>query len=265
MAIQRSIFTLNGTIGGVTFYERYGKFLAKRATSLNKERILSDPAFARTRENYMEFGGCNSMVRAFRMGLSNLIGTMSDKRTFNRLTKQIKQINLKGTGVRGERTIDVVGNNDLLNEFEFVENSPFNSIFGGNYNVEESVGRNSSTITIEAFNPANLLKIPQNATHFRFVNAITVISNYHYDSELKKYQAVDGALNELRAVQYSAYMPVNQEVITDIDIIALLAGSPVISVDVAVINCIGVEFSQEVNTNHFVFAQSNAMKIAKIF
>ncbi len=265
MAIQRSIFPLIGTIGGVTFFQRRGEFFARRATSLNKNRIMTDPAFARTRENAMEFSGCAKASKSISLGLSNLRRTMFDKTAVNRLIQKIKKINLKGTGSRGERSIDITDNPNMLLGFDFVKEEPFSSVFGGTYTVEESVGRDSSTVTISAFNPANLLKVPQNATHFRFVNALTVVSDYVYDDEMKAYQPADADLDGLNTLQYSAYMPVDEAVLADLDIIALFAGTPVISVDVAVVNCLGVEFSQEINGEHFVFAQNNAMKIVKIF
>ena len=57
MAIQDGIFPLKGSIGNVTFVRtKGGVYRAQPKTSVNKERILSDRAFERTRENNAEFG-----------------------------------------------------------------------------------------------------------------------------------------------------------------------------------------------------------------
>jgi len=146
MARQTSVFTLKGTIKGINFYTRKGKSYARSITSLNKQRIENDPAFLRTIENAKEFGGCKKVVKSVRLGLIEFIKTMSDYNTFNRLTGFIKQINMKGLGDRGKRLINMQEYGYLLDGFEFISDSSFNSVFRGSFELEQSVGKDSSLL-----------------------------------------------------------------------------------------------------------------------
>jgi hypothetical protein len=44
-----------------------------------------------------------------------------------------------------------------------------------------------------------------------------------------------------------------------------LAGAPVMSADVSVLQCVGIEFSQIVGANYYNFSSGNCMQIVEIF
>src|ERR1035437_4887155 len=72
----------------------------------NRDLIMNNPAFARTRENMSEFGGCGAAVTAIRRGLQNLIPEQTDKNFTGRLMKVVKEINRRDlAGTRGKRAI----------------------------------------------------------------------------------------------------------------------------------------------------------------
>lgn len=56
MALQRSIIKLRGSISDNTFYKSKDGYLPRVKSGIEKEQIMSDPAFQRTRENFAEFG-----------------------------------------------------------------------------------------------------------------------------------------------------------------------------------------------------------------
>ena len=56
MAKQKGIIKLEGTIGDITFYKSQDGYLAREKGGIDANRIASDPAFQRTRENGSEFG-----------------------------------------------------------------------------------------------------------------------------------------------------------------------------------------------------------------
>ena len=56
MAQQSGIIPLKGTLGNITFYKSKEGYLAREKGGVSAERIASDPAFQRTRENGAEFG-----------------------------------------------------------------------------------------------------------------------------------------------------------------------------------------------------------------
>jgi hypothetical protein len=62
MAFQVGTFNISGTLGSITFYKRNGKYFARARTSLNKDRIKTDPAFAKFRACSTVFGRASSMA-----------------------------------------------------------------------------------------------------------------------------------------------------------------------------------------------------------
>jgi hypothetical protein len=48
MARQTGILVLTGTLGNITFYKMRGQFYARNKSSLQRERVKTDPAFNRT-------------------------------------------------------------------------------------------------------------------------------------------------------------------------------------------------------------------------
>ena len=80
----------------------------------------------------------------------------------------------------------------------------------------------------------------------------------------KVYEPKEPTLNELKAIRYSNYLPVNA-MTTAVSLGTALPGPPTMTADVMALNTIGIEFYQEVNSQYYVFAQGNAMKITEIF
>lgn len=49
MATQQGLILLTGTLQDTTYYIQDGKYLARKKSSLNRERFLNDPAFEGSR------------------------------------------------------------------------------------------------------------------------------------------------------------------------------------------------------------------------
>jgi hypothetical protein len=56
MPKQAGIIKFSGTIDQLTFYELYGDYYVRRKTSLDKNRVMQDPAFENSRKRMVEFG-----------------------------------------------------------------------------------------------------------------------------------------------------------------------------------------------------------------
>lgn len=52
------------------------------------------------------------------------------------------------------------------------------AFFSAPFTLTANVDRNESTLSVPAFNPLNFLNIPSGATHFRIINALSVISDF---------------------------------------------------------------------------------------
>lgn len=267
MARQKGPLKYVGTLGEVRHFKIKGNegFFAGLKGGPSAEQIASDPAFVRTRENMNEFGGSAIAGKSLRTSIAGLIRNNGDSQVTGRITAIMKKINLEdGSEVRGQRAILVTAAPQYLDGFEFNKFTSFSGAFNAPYTITPSAGRDSSTLDVPAFNPLDRMYIPAGATHFRIINAIAVLSDFEYNSTTGVYEPKDAALNGLTDIQSSAYLPVNA-VTTALSVVSTLPGSPTVSADVSVVNVLAVEFYQQVNSNYYLFAQGNAMKVAKIF
>jgi hypothetical protein len=117
MAHQTGVIQYKGSFKSIRNYTNTGdpKIYAGEKGGANRDLIMNNPVFARTRENMNEFGGCGFVVNAIRLGLVHLIPEHTDTRFTNRLMKIIKMINKKDLeGVRGKRAIKISENRTML-------------------------------------------------------------------------------------------------------------------------------------------------------
>jgi len=267
MARQKGPLKYVGTLGDIRHFKIKGNegYFAGMIGGPTADQIKNDPAFQRTRENMNEFGGCAMVGKSVRVGVASLMKSMADSQVTGRLTAIMKKINLEdGSEARGKRAVLVSQVPQYLNGFEFNRFTSFSGAFNAPFTLTPTAGRDSSTLDIPVFNPLDYLNIPAGATHFRVLNSISVVSDYEYNAVTGTYEAKEDALNELVDVAYSAYLPVDS-VTAVLSLAATLPGTPTMTTDVSLLNIVGVEFYQEVNSNYYVFNQGNAMKIVDIF
>jgi hypothetical protein len=267
MARQKGHIKYVGTLGEVRHFKIKGNegYFAGLKGGPSAEQIASDPAFVRTRENMNEFGGSAITGKALRSSIAGLIRNNGDSQVTGRVTAIMKKINLEdGSEARGQRAILITVAPQYLQGFEFNKFTSFNGAFNAPYTITPTAARDSSTLDIPSFNPLDRMYVPAGATHFKIINAIAVLSDFEYNSITRVYEPKDGTTNGLTDVQDSGYLPVN--VVTGlISVVSTLPGSPTISADVSVVDVLAVEFYQQVNSNYYLFAQGNSMKVTKIF
>jgi hypothetical protein len=267
MARQTGPLKYTGTIGDIRHFKIKGLkgSYAGMIGGPSAEQIATAPEFARTRENMNEFGGCALAGKAVRIGFASVLSNMSDPQVTGRLTAIMKKINLEdGSEARGQRAVLVSAVPQYLVDFEFNRFRSFDGTLNAPMSITPAVGRDSSTLDVPTFNPLNNTYIPAGATHFRIINALAVISDYAYNPTTKIYEATDPALDKLSAVAFSDYLPVNIMTVPQ-SIVSTLPGTPTMTSSVSVLNAVGIEFYQFVNSNYYVFNQGNAMKIKQIF
>ncbi len=267
MAKQTGLVKYSGTMGGVRHFKIKGLDgdFAGMAGGPSAEQINNDPAFIRTRENMNEFGGSAAAAKSVRVGLSQIIKQFSDPRLTGRLTAIMKQINLEDQSeARGRRAIEISTQRQYLEGLDFDANLSLSSVFNAPYTLTNNTARNSVTLTIPAFDPTSLISAPAGSTHFRLVNAVSVISDWVYNDNTGKYEPTDPSLNELSKVSYSGYLDLNA-VTAATTITSALPGTPTMTATVSVLNCIGIEFYQQVGTNYYLFASGNALVCDEVF
>ena len=267
MSKQMGLIKLKGNIGGISFYKSGGEDLARMANGPSKERIQNDSTFQRTRENNAEFGGSATAAKAMRMALVTALQGKGDPRLPARLTKIFKEVNNKGTGTRGQRSIPLSGNRLMLEGFDFDERVSFSGIFNAPFTVAPNAGRNQCVITVPNFLPKDYVKAPAGATYFRLVAALGVVSDYVYNVVTGKYEPSDPALNMLGVVAYSAMTALNAAAPVTFTLTSVLPGTPAptMTATVSVIQCLGIEFYQRLGTVDYMLSQGNCIKSIKVF
>lgn len=183
MAKFEGIFEIQGTLQGMSFYKSKDGMMVRKKGGISKQRIKNDPAFQRTRENGTEFGHNAKMSQLVRKSVAHLLSLAKDHRVSSRMSQYMSKVkNLDTVSPRGARKVWIglasEEGKQLLKGFDFNINSPFNSVFRSQYELDTSTG----AVHIPDFNPATHLNLPQGATHASFSVAVASL-----DFELGNY------------------------------------------------------------------------------
>ncbi len=248
MAQQKGILPLKGTIGNITFYKSKDGYLAREKTSVNKERIANDPAFARTRENGAEFGRAGQAGKVLRTALRSLLLNTADSRMLSRLTRELmKVIQADAVNERGLRNV-IDGESELLEGFEFNANSKLSTSLFAPFTTNINRVSGELSVSIPAFVPTNMVAAPSGATHFKLVSAGVEI-----DFENKSYVVAIGDSGSL-PINSIATVPLNMS-----HQVTANSTKPLFLV-------LGIEFYQEVNGNEYSLKNGafNALALVKV-
>lgn len=265
MAKQKGYINLEGTLGELTFYKSGGQSIVKTKSAINKDRILKEPNFKRTRENMTEFGGSAKVGKALRHGLAAIIPIMRDRTIVGRLTAIMKRINANGTGLRGKREFEILGNKTLLEGFELNKSKPLETIFFAPFNAPTlDANRSICTWVIPDFNTLDYIHAPEGATHCRLVLATTVLSNYAYDNALKQYLPTNPDEDETSSIVFSNDIPLTGLIGSDTTLTTDLGFTAPLPNTVAVVIAIGIIFYQDINGTLYELASDNAMTVQTV-
>lgn len=248
MAKESSILKLKGTLDGMTFYKNSEGHYVRAKGRIEKERIMNDANFARTRENMNEFANINAAGKLIRNSVSEYGKRARDMRMSSRLVSIIAKIkNLDSLSVRGRRTFangfDTAAGKALLLDFDFNKYAPLKMVLNKDFVLDAAAG----SLTISGFKPHTHLTVPEYATHVNIGLACAAL-----DAENDKAETV-----------YSVAAPVVinddvQDLTVALD--ALPAGTGVKMFYVL------VEFFQEINGELYALNGNNmnALKLVEI-
>ena len=172
MAKYKSLFNVEGSIGELTFYKGENGYYIRNKGGVSKNRILKDPAFARTRENISEFGSTAKSGKQLRKAISSILADAKDNRTSSRLTQVLAKVkNEDKTSARGLRNVatglDTEQGKFWLNGFNFNKRANLDSVLQTGYSLETTTGE----VTLFDFIPKQQLTIPDGATHVSLSSA----------------------------------------------------------------------------------------------
>ena len=268
MARQLGHVKYKGTIGDIRHYKIKGisGSFAGLKGGATAEQIKTGASFVRTRENMNEFAACAIAGKSVRVGLIGLMKQMSDAYLTGRLTAIMKKINLEDQSeARGYRAILVSTQSKYLLGLNFNKNLSFDSSFIAPFELTSSVDRNSSTLTVPAFNPAKSVIAPAGATHFRLINAVSVISDFAFNATTGIYEPIQPELNEISNIAYSEYLDIKLDIAAPTGLASALPGAPEMTDDVTVLNSIGIEFFQKAGNDYYLLNAGHALKIQGTF
>ncbi len=172
MAIQDSLLTFKGQMGGISFYKsRNGTYSARKKGGIDAKRLKTDPAFQRTRENSAEFANAASAARALRRALVSQLQSAKDSGMSARLTREMIKV-LRGDLInpRGKRN-PMEGDLSVLAGFEFNENAPLSISFRVPHSVSIDRVLGTLSLDIPAYKPAYNVVQPVGATHYQLMMA----------------------------------------------------------------------------------------------
>ena len=171
MAKQKGIFKVEGTLDEVTFYKSKDGYLVREKGGVSADRIASDPAFERTRENQKEFGRAGKASKLLRTAIRPLLQSTRDSRMVSRLHKEMMRVvKADSTSTRGQRNV-LDGELELLQGFEFNEAGKLGQTFFVQFTTAIDRVAGTLTINLPAFVPAQLIAAPPEATHYQMVAA----------------------------------------------------------------------------------------------
>ena len=248
MAKQKGIIKLEGTIGDITFYKSQDGYLAREKGGIDANRIASDPAFQRTRENGNEFGAAGKAGKMLRVALRALLQNTADNRMVSRLTQEmVKVVQADAINARGERNV-IDGEAELLEGFEFNKNGKLGSALYAPFAAVINRVTGLLNVDIPSYVPVNMISAPGGTTHYKiisagseidFENETFVIDNNNY-AILPWDSVVTTALNLSNAVTANSTHPLFM--------------------------ALGIEFYQEINGVKYTLKNGafNALALVKV-
>lgn len=265
MGRQTGLIKVSGNIGGVSFYRSNGEDLARVANGPSKEKIQNDENFVRTRENNSEFGGSATAAKSLRLAFASNVLTMADNKLVSRLTAFFKELCSKGTGIRGQRPIELSRNMATLEGLEFNNKVSFGSVFNAPYSLTLDPARIKADLTTAPFQPQTYIKAPSGATHFRVSMTLSGVSDYVYNAATGKYEPTDAASGKLTKADAGRIEPLNPTSPVSINLSCAYPGTPVMGATASSVLAVGIEFFQQIGSVDYGLHQGNSMKIVKVF
>lgn len=175
MAKQTGILPIEGTIGNLTFFKSKDGYLVRSRGGISAEKIATDPAFQRTRENNAEFARAGKAAKLLCTAFRSTITNAKDSRMTSRITTMmLKVVQADETNERGQRNV-IDGEAALLEGFDFNNNAKLSATFYAPYTAALDRVTGNAGITIPAFAPLGLIPAPAGTTHFQlFIGAASI-------------------------------------------------------------------------------------------
>lgn len=160
---------INGTVHEVTFYMVNGKEVMRAKSSLDKERVTTDPKFENSKKAGKDFGTASAGAKDLRTAFRLAADIGSNPYIQGDLTKLFRKLlqtdTIHSAGSKSLNDADMSG----LRGFEWNNETSFSSILRKpiEFKLDNSTG--TVEVHVPAFEPKGELAIPGGATHFELM------------------------------------------------------------------------------------------------
>lgn len=248
MARQKGIIKLKGTMGDITFYRTSDGYMAREKGGISAERMRTDPAFQRTRENMAEFGRAGKAGKVLRGSLQKLVATASDRRMVSRLTKEmVTVIQMDAVNPRGQRNV-IDGEAELLTGFDFNISGKLSTTLLVPYESSLVRATGEATVSIPAYDPQISIAGPAGSTHYQIVSGAASV-----DFEKERFKS-STTNTDILPIDGVTTVPMELE-----NVIPINSTHPLFMV-------LGISFYQEVNGTYYPLKNGsfNALQIIEV-
>lgn len=266
MAILTGALSYLGSFKNIRHYRNLydRKIYAGEKGGANRNLIMHNSAFKRTRENMSEFGGCGVAVKAIRRGFQNLLPEKTDAHFTGRLMKMTKKINrLDVVGKRGQRSINFSACRNMFQNIVFNTRLNLSEMIQSRVSYSHTDSRDRALVSVSELTIRQNY-VPQGATHFRLQNHISVVSDYVFSVENRRYEPTC-LLGGMSAFGYSSFTPVLSALTAGIEVVLPLQSDAALPDDCTVMQCIGVEFYIRTAGGVYLPVRGGCMKVAAVF
>lgn len=175
MARQAGILPIEGTLGNITFFKSGDGFMVRQKGGVSGDKIATDPAFERTRENMAEFGRAGKASKLLRSSVRSLIQKAADPRMIGRLQQSMMIVIHEDTvNPRGQRNV-IDGEATLLKGFDFNSQAKLGATLFMPYAISFTRSSGALSASFQAFVASTMVAAPAGTTQFKLTLAGTSV------------------------------------------------------------------------------------------
>lgn len=267
MAQNEGPIQFKGSLGNIRSYYDRGlkKYILTTKGGANKNLIMNNPAFARSRDCMNEFTACSkwaSMLRKCLLCIDHLMFS----RYFAEVVRTSKAIQLRDEeSTYGFRSIEASNAPYLLREINFNQQHPFRGVIREAYGVIFSQDKKTALFSMIGFIPGSRLSWPTPFQSFRLYLVVAQLSDMVWNEMDRRYYPVVEDLRRLTRCSISDWMVNNMEPV-DIEMEVSFDEPALTRSGTTVIVALGIEMASEVTGSCAYISPGNgSMGIVECF
>lgn len=241
-----------GTVGGLRHYKLRNDdviYVAEKGGA-NRDLIMNNPAFARTRENMAEMTPRANLAKKVKAQLGQWAKPVVNRYLIGAINAALRIAQKRDeNGVRGCKSIYLSLHKDVLNIPVYHNGKPLRDVMKCPFMVETSEDRKSVTVSLTGFVPKEQIKPPPDATHFKFCLTVGAVSDIVYNTTESKFiqtyftRPATGNMEEIEG----DWFPINTGPMGDLAFTIALTDVFQLEDDMTVLRIFGIVFGKMID------------------